>query len=50
MRNLDGYEREDGDGNRVKGTAAGVITAYIGSYYEYNVSASTSRRYYYAGA
>jgi hypothetical protein len=40
----------DGDGNRVKGTASGVTTAYIGNYYEYNVSAGVATSYYYAGS
>jgi len=40
----------DGDGNRVKGTVSGVTTAYVGNYYEYNVSTGVATSYYYAGA
>jgi RHS repeat-associated protein len=36
----------DGDGNLVKSTENGVITAYIGDYYEWNGSAGV--KYYYA--
>jgi len=38
----------DGDGNRVKATVNDVTTAYVGNYYE--VEATTTRAYYYAGA
>jgi RHS repeat-associated protein len=38
----------DGDNHRVKGTAGGVTTAYIGNYYE--VAGSTVKKYYYAGS
>ena len=38
----------DGDGNRVKGTAAGVTTTYLGNYYEWNGSAGVKN--YYAGS
>jgi RHS repeat-associated protein len=40
----------DGDGQRVKGTVAGVTTAYIGNYYEWTGSATTAKKYYYAGS
>ncbi len=38
----------DGDGNRVKSVINGVITYYVGNYYE--VSGSTITKYYYAGS
>jgi hypothetical protein len=38
----------DADGVRVRGTSGGVTTRYIGSYYEWTNSGSTS--YYYAGS
>ena len=41
--------RKRSDDNRVLGTVAGVTTAYVGNHYEYNVTAATSKRYYYAG-
>ncbi|MEZ4864116.1 MAG: RHS repeat-associated core domain-containing protein [Caldilineaceae bacterium] len=37
----------DGDNQRVKGTAGGVTTVYVGNYYE--VAGSTVKKYYYAG-
>ncbi len=37
----------DGDGNRVKATLGGVITAYVGNYYEQ--SGGPVKKYYYAG-
>ncbi len=37
----------DGDNNRVKGTAGGVTSTYVGNYYE--VAGSTVKKYYYAG-
>ena len=37
-----------GDGNRVKGTVAGVTTVYIGNYFEWTGSTSTMKKYYYA--
>jgi hypothetical protein len=37
----------DGDGNRVKGTVAGVTTTYVGAHYE--VEGATTRKYYYLG-
>jgi RHS repeat-associated protein len=40
----------DGDGNRVKGTVAGVTTTYIGNYFEWTGSTSTMKKYYYAGS
>jgi RHS repeat-associated protein len=40
----------DGDGNRVKGTVNGTTTAYVGNYYEWSGSASTMKKYYYAGS
>ncbi len=40
----------DGDGNRVMGMVGGVTTYYIGAHYEWTGSASTARKYYYAGA
>ncbi len=42
----------DGDGNRVKGTIAGVTTAYIGNYAEWISTAATYplSKYYYAGS
>jgi YD repeat-containing protein len=39
----------DGDGKRVKGTVSGTTTVYIGNYYEWTGSTSTSKKYYYAG-
>jgi RHS repeat-associated protein len=39
----------DGDGQRVKGTAGGVTTAYVGSHFEWTGSVSTMKRYYTAG-
>ncbi len=39
----------DGDGNRVKGTAGGTTTVYIGAAFEWTGSTSTMKRYYYAG-
>jgi RHS repeat-associated protein len=38
----------DGDGNRVKGTVGSTTTYYVGNYYE--LSGSTTRKYYYAGS
>ncbi|MCB0060559.1 MAG: hypothetical protein KDE19_00520 [Caldilineaceae bacterium] len=38
----------DGDNHRVRGTAGGVTTVYIGNYYE--VVGSTVQKYYYAGS
>ena len=38
----------DGDGNRVKGTVAGVTIVYIGNYFEWSNSVGT--KYFYAGA
>jgi RHS repeat-associated protein len=40
----------DGDGVRVKGTAGGVTTAYVGNYFEWTGSTSTMNSYYYAGS
>jgi RHS repeat-associated protein len=40
----------DGDGVRVKGTAGGVTTTYVGNYFEWTGSTSTMKKYYYAGA
>jgi RHS repeat-associated protein len=40
----------DGDGNRVKGTAGGVTTTYIGNYFEWVSSTSNMVSYYYAGS
>ncbi len=40
----------DGDGVRVKATAGGVTTAYVGNYFEWTGSTSTMVKYYYAGA
>ncbi len=40
----------DGSGVRVKGTAGGVTTVYIGNYFEWTGSTSTLVKYYYAGA
>jgi RHS repeat-associated protein len=37
----------DGDGQRVKGTVAGVTTTYVGTHYE--VEGATTRKYYYLG-
>ena len=37
----------DGDNNRVKGTAGGVTTVYVGNSYE--VQGSTVKKYYYGG-
>jgi len=39
----------DGDGNRVKATIGGVITVYIGNYFEWTGSTSTLIKYFYAG-
>ena len=39
----------DGDGKRVKATAGGVTTAYVGNYFEWTGSTSTMVKYYYAG-
>jgi RHS repeat-associated protein len=39
----------DGDGQRIKGTAGGATTVYIGGYFEWTGSASTMKRYYIAG-
>ncbi len=39
----------DGDGRRVKATAGGVTTAYVGNYFEWTGSTSTMVKYYYAG-
>ena len=38
----------DGDGNRVKGTVAGVSTVYISNTFEWTGSTSTMKKYYYA--
>ena len=40
----------DRDGNRVKGTVAGVTTTYIGNYFEWTGKPSTMKKYYYAGS
>jgi hypothetical protein len=40
----------DGDGNWVKGTVAGVTTAYVGNWYEWTGSTTTAKKYYYAGS
>jgi len=42
----------DGDAlrDRVKGTVNGVTTAYVGNYYEYNVTIGAPTSYYYAGS
>jgi RHS repeat-associated protein len=40
----------DGDGARVKGTAGGATTAYVGNYFEWTGSTSTMKKYYYAGS
>ena len=39
----------DGDGNRVQGSVGGVVTAYLGNYFEWTGSTSTMVKYYYAG-
>ncbi len=36
--------------NRIKGTAGGVTTTYIGNYFEWTGSTSTMKKYYYVGA
>ncbi len=38
----------DGDGNRVKGTVNSATTVYIGNYFEWTGSTSTTKKYYYA--
>ncbi len=38
----------DGDGNRVRATAGGVTTTYIGNYFEWTGSAGSMKKYYYA--
>ncbi len=38
----------DGDGNRVKGTIAGVSTVYISNTFEWTGSTSTMKKYFYA--
>jgi RHS repeat-associated protein len=40
----------DGDGQRVASVIAGAATVYIGEVFEWEVTASSMRRYYYAGA
>jgi RHS repeat-associated protein len=40
----------NGDGQRVKSTAGGVTTVFIGNYYQWTGSTSTAIRYYYAGS
>jgi hypothetical protein len=40
----------DGDGVRVKGTAGGVTTGYVGNHFEWTGSTSTMKKYYYAGS
>jgi len=39
----------DGDGKRVKSSANGITTVYIGNYLEWNVSSGQMTKYYYAG-
>ena len=39
----------DGDGNRVKETAGGTTTVYIGNYCEWTGDAAAMKSYYYAG-
>jgi RHS repeat-associated protein len=39
-----------GDGQRVKSTIGGVTTIFIGNYAEWNVSAGTMTKYFYAGS
>ncbi|MBK9095347.1 MAG: hypothetical protein IPM84_21840 [Anaerolineae bacterium] len=40
----------DGDGARVKETAGGATTVYIGNTFEWTGSTATMKKYYYAGA
>ncbi|MFZ1265329.1 MAG: RHS repeat-associated core domain-containing protein, partial [Anaerolineae bacterium] len=40
----------DGDGKRVKETAGGATTVYIGNTFEWTGSTATMKKYYYAGA
>ncbi|MGB4978406.1 MAG: RHS repeat-associated core domain-containing protein, partial [Anaerolineae bacterium] len=40
----------DGDGTRVKETAGGATTVYIGNTFEWTGSTATMKKYYYAGA
>jgi hypothetical protein len=34
----------------VKGTVNGVVTAYVGNWFEWTGSTSTMKKYYYAGS
>jgi RHS repeat-associated protein len=40
----------DGDGNRVKGTVAGVTATYVGNYFEWKTNTTDMKKYYYAGS